>query len=211
MSYDPDAACAVLRLSDTRLAALIGQVGLCRMTARDERDPTAPDLFQSLLRSIVYQQLSGKAAGAIYDRVQGLFGDAGARPEALLRLDDAALRGAGLSRNKVAAVRDLAAKTITGVVPALDELALLEDEAVIERLVQVRGIGRWTVEMLLMFRLRRPDVLSVDDLGVRKGFMLTYGHTEMPRPAALRAHAENWRPWRSVASWYMWRAVELWG
>ncbi len=211
MSYDPVAACAALQAADTTLAVLIEQVGPCRMTARDQRDPTEPDLFQSLLRSIVYQQLSGKAAGAIHNRLQALFSAAGAGPEALLGLDDAALRGAGLSRNKIAAARDLAAKTVAGIVPALDELAGLDDEAVIERLVQVRGIGRWTVEMLLMFRLQRPDVLPVDDLGVRKGFMLTYGHTELPRPAKLRAYAGSWRPWRSVASWYMWRAVELWG
>lgn len=209
MSYDPALACAALAAADSELAALIERVGLCRMTARDQRDPTMRDLFQSLLRSIVFQQLSGKAAGTIYERLQGLFGGAGVRPEVLLELDHAALRGAGLSRNKILAVRDLAAKTLEGVVPSLGELQRLDDEAVIERLVQVRGIGRWTVEMLLMFRLGRPDVLPVDDLGVRKGYMLTYRLDRMPRPAEMRIHAERWRPWRSVASWYMWRAVEL--
>lgn len=210
MSYDMDAALAMLGAADERLAELIRRAGPCDMTARDARDPTARDLFQSLLRAIVYQQLSGKAAGTIYGRVENLFSDQRPSPDELLALNEDALRGAGLSRSKTLAVRDLAEKTLDGTVPPLDVLEALDDEAVIERLIRVRGIGRWTVEMLLMFRLRRPDVLPVDDLGVRKGFMLTYGLDAMPRPAALRGQTEHWRPYRSVASWYMWRAVELW-
>jgi DNA-3-methyladenine glycosylase II len=208
MSYDMAEALAALRAADDRLAVLIERVPVCDMTTRDARNPTERDLFQSLLRSIVYQQLSGKAAGTIHGRVEALF-DGAPEPAGLLALSEDELRGAGLSRNKLLAVRDLAEKTLDGTVPPLDELEALDDEAIIQRLVQVRGIGRWTVEMLLMFRLRRPDVLPVDDLGVRKGFMLTYGLDELPKPALLRERAEHWRPYRSVASWYMWRAVEL--
>ncbi|MEZ5593590.1 MAG: hypothetical protein R3F53_23935 [Gammaproteobacteria bacterium] len=130
------------------------------------------------------------------------------RPRALT-LDDETLRGAGLSRRKTLAVRDLAAKTLDGNGAAAAELEQLDDETIIQRLSEVRGIGRWTVEMLLMFRLRRPDILPVDDLGVRKGFMLAYQLESMPNARQLRTHAECWRPYRSVASWYMWRAVEL--
>lgn len=208
MSYDMAAALATLRAADVRLAALIDRAPVCDMSTRDARNPTERDLFQSLLRSIVYQQLSGKAAATIHGRVEALFDDV-PEPAALLALPDGALRGAGLSRNKLLAVRDLAEKTLDGTVPPLAELEALDDETIIQRLVQVRGIGRWTVEMLLMFRLRRPDVLPVDDLGVRKGFMLTYGLDGLPKPTLLRERAERWRPYRSVASWYMWRAVEI--
>lgn len=208
MSYDMAAALAALRAADERLAALIDRAPVCDMSTRDARNPTERDLFQSLLRSIIYQQLSGKAAATIHGRVEALF-DGTPEPVALLALSDEVLRGAGLSRNKLLALRDLAEKTLDGTVPPLTELEALDDEAIIRRLVRVRGVGRWTVEMLLMFRLRRPDVLPVDDLGVRKGFMLTYGLGELPKPAALRERAEHWRPYRSVASWYMWRAVEI--
>ncbi|MDX1606171.1 MAG: DNA-3-methyladenine glycosylase [Candidatus Competibacterales bacterium] len=210
MNYDMTAAVTALRAADPRLAMVIAQAPFCNMGTRDPRDPTAADLFQSLLRSIVYQQLSGKAAATIHARVEALFPGV-PEPAALLALSDEALRGAGLSRNKTLALRDLAAKTLDGTVPALETLEQWDDEAVIRRLVQVRGIGRWTVEMLLMFRLRRPDVLPVDDLGVRKGFRLTYGLDGLPDAAQLRERAEAWRPYRSVASWYLWRAVELWG
>jgi 3-methyladenine DNA glycosylase/8-oxoguanine DNA glycosylase len=208
MSYDMAAALAALRTADERLAELIDRSPVCDMTTRDARDPTERDPFQSLLRAIVYQQLSGKAAGTIHGRVEALF-DGAPEPSALLALSAETLRGAGLSRNKMLAVRDLAEKTLDGTVPPLAELERLDDEAIIRRLVQVRGIGRWTVEMLLMFRLCRPDVLPVDDLGVRKGFMLTYGLKALPGSAELRERTVHWRPYRSVASWYLWRAVEL--
>ena len=207
--YDVKTAVKTLRAADKALAAVIKKAPLCDMGTRDNRDPTEQDLFQSLLRTIVYQQLSGKAANTIHTRVLALFPDATASPQGLLELSEEQLRGAGLSRNKTLAARDLAAKTLDGTVPSLAELERLDDEAIIERLIQVRGIGRWTVEMLLMFRLRRPDVLPVDDLGVRKGFMLTYQLDAMPSAKQLREHAECWRPYRSVASWYLWRAVEL--
>ena len=120
-----------------------------------------------------------------------------------------ALRAAGMSRGKVLAVRDLAAKALDGTVPTLARLNKMDDEEIIDRLVQVRGMGRWPVEMLLMFRLGRPDVLPAADFGVRKGFMLTYGTADLPAPKLLLEHGERWRPFRSVASWYLWRAVEL--
>lgn len=211
MTYSMEQGIEMLRTVDERMALLIEQAPLCDMGSRDQRDPTEQDLFQSLLRTIVYQQLSGKAAGTIHGRVIALFPDATPTPQDLLALDDSALRGAGLSRNKTLAVRDLASKTLDSTVPQLAELEQLDDETIIQRLIQVRGIGRWTVEMLLMFQLRRPDVLPVDDLGVRKGFMLLYQLDAMPNAKALHVQAENWRPYRSIASWYMWRAVDLYG
>jgi DNA-3-methyladenine glycosylase II len=126
-----------------------------------------------------------------------------------LETPDDKLRGAGLSRNKLASVKDLAAKTLDGTVPTLARLTRMDDAEILERLVQVRGIGPWTVEMLLIFRLGRPDVLPVSDFGVRKGFMLTYGTRDLPKPKEMLAQGECWRPYRSVASWYMWRAVDL--
>ncbi len=129
-------------------------------------------------------------------------------PDALLVLPDDALRGAGLSRNKLAAARDLADKTLDGTVPPLDVLHALPDDEIQRRLCAVRGIGRWTVEMLLIFNMGRPDVLPSTDLGVRKGFQLVTGTEELPAPRALDAHGERWRPYRSVASWYLWRLVD---
>jgi DNA-3-methyladenine glycosylase II len=166
--------------------------------------------FQALLRAIVYQQLSGKAAATIFGRVKALYpGRHGLRPAAILETPDEVLRAAGMSRAKTAAVKDLAAKTLDGTVPAVAKLHRMDDAEILSRLVGVRGIGPWTVEMLLMFRLGRPDVLPVSDLGVRRGFMLTYETGEMPHAKHLLDHAECWRPYRSVASWYLWRAVDL--
>src|SRR5829696_7522913 len=138
----------------------------------------------------------------------GLFGGGRLRPRDVLGASDEELRGAGLSGAKAAALKDLAAKTLDGTVPPLARLKRMGDEEIVERLTRVRGIGRWTAEMLLMFRLGRPDVLPVGDYAVRKGFMVAYGLDEMPKPKALEQHAEAWRPYRSVASWYMWRALE---
>ena len=165
--------------------------------------------FATLLRSIVYQQLSGKAAGSIHRRLLDLF--PGRRPSAraLLALDDTELRAAGLSRSKVLSVRDLATKAAARKIPSRRALDAMDDEAIIERLIEIRGIGRWTVEMLLIFTLDRPDVLPVTDLGIRRGFMVCRGAGELPEPAELLAHGEIWRPYRSVASWYLWRASEL--
>jgi len=202
--YDPATALRHLRRTDPELARLIRRVGPYALQSRAHLTP-----FQALLRAIVYQQLSGLAAGSIDRRLKALF--PGRRPSArrLLELDDDALRGAGLSRSKVASARDLAEKAVAGVVPERRALERMDDEAIVERLVAIRGIGRWTVEMLLIFSLGRPDVLPVADLGVRKGFMLHRGHGELPDAATLVAEGERWRPYRSVASWYLWRACEL--
>ncbi len=172
---------------------------------------TSFDLFDALSRTIVYQQLSGKAAATIYGRVEALLGKAKKqRAQKLTTLSDPELRGAGLSGQKTLALRDLAAKQLAGALPTVAELALLDDEAVIGKLTAVRGIGRWSAEMLLMFRLGRLDVMPSTDLGVQKGHALLYRPGKPPLEAkALHAFGERWRPYRSVASWYMWRAIEL--
>lgn len=165
------------------------------------------DPFRALLRAIVYQQLSGKAAATIYGRLDALF-EGVPTPSALLDLPADALRGAGLSRAKTAAARDLASKTLDGTVPTRTELDALPNAAIAERLVRVRGIGPWTVEMLLIFGLGRPDVLPATDLGVRKGIAAIDGLEALPTPAAVLRRGEPWRPYRSAAAWYLWRAVD---
>jgi len=192
-----------LRQSDTRLAKLIQRVGPLQMTLRPAASP-----FAALLRAITHQQLSGKAAATIHARVVALF-PRGLTPQRLMAKPHVSLRHAGLSRNKTLAVRDLAAKTLDGTVPNFRELAKLEDEAIIERLTQVRGVGRWTVEMLLIFTLGRQDVLPLGDLGIRKGFQRTYGMRRLPAARTLERAGRLWAPYRSVASWYLWRALEL--
>lgn len=173
------------------------------------RDQSALTPFQALLRSIVYQQLSGKAAGSIHQRVVALFPRKRPSAKRLLALSDEALRAAGLSRGKVLAVRDLAERCLDGTVPPRSRLEQMDDEDIIERLVRVRGVGRWTVEMLLIFNLQRPDVLPLDDLGVRRGFMHTFGGKSLPNAKKMLRRGRRWRPYRSVASWYLWRASEL--
>lgn len=165
--------------------------------------------FEALAEAIVYQQLTGKAAATIFGRVKAAVGEKRLKPEALLAAPDEALRGAGLSRAKLAALKDLADKTKAGVVPSLTVLKRLSDEAIVERLTSIRGVGRWTVEMLLIFKLGRPDVLPVGDYGIRKGFARTFGLAELPTPRDVAARGERWRPHRTVASWYLWRALEL--
>jgi len=201
--YDAQLAIAELARRDPPLGTLIERVGPYRLTLRDMRSP-----FLGLLRAIVYQQLSGKAAATIHGRLTALFERGEVTPAALLAMPPERLRAAGLSAAKAAAAYDLAEKTLAGIVPDADALTAMADEEIIERLVSVRGIGRWTVEMLLMFNLGRPDVLPVTDLGIRKGFMVTYGLAAMPTPSAVRLHGERWAPYRSVASWYLWRAVD---
>lgn len=201
-TYDIDAAVAALA-EDPPLGALIRRVGDYGLTLRDVTSP-----FHGLLRAIVYQQLSGKAAGTIYGRVNALYPDQAPTPALLLATPDEQLRGAGLSAAKTAAAKDLAAKALAGVVPTADALSSMDDEEIIARLTSVRGIGRWTVEMLLMFNLGRPDILPISDLGIRKGFMLTYELDALPAPSELRTYGERWAPYRSVASWYLWRAVD---
>jgi 3-methyladenine DNA glycosylase/8-oxoguanine DNA glycosylase len=206
LDYDPAHAIAHLAAADPRWKRLIERAGAFALTVQEMHNP-----YHSLLRTIVYQQLSGKAAGTIFTRVEALFPRRKPKPDLLLALDDVVLRGAGLSRNKLLAVRDLSAKALDGTLPSLRQLRTLEDEAIIERLTSIRGIGRWTAEMMLMFRLGRSDVLPTTDLGVRKGYQLTFAPraTALPAPRAILAHGEAWRPFRSLASWYLYRAVDL--
>jgi DNA-3-methyladenine glycosylase II len=203
--FDHLAAVRQLRAGDAAMAALIGRVGRFQLAL--ERHPRPLD---SLLTAIVYQQLHATAAAAILARLRDQIG--GGRypsPPRILAASDEALRATGLSRQKIAAVRDLAEKAAAGVIPAWSKLERLEDEAIIERLTTVRGIGPWTVQMLLMFRLGRPDVLPIHDYGVQQGYQLAYGTSRLPTPRELAAAGEAWRPWRSVASWYLWQAVRL--
>ncbi len=193
-----------LRVADPAMAALITRIGPCKLKVNQEQD-----LFLTLARAIIFQQLHGKAAETIFNRTADLF----PRSELftakdIKRASEDKLRSAGLSRNKQLALRDLAEKVLNGTLPEMDALHTLDNEEIITTLTSVRGIGRWTVEMLLMFRLGRPDVLPVDDFGVRKGFMLMNRHGEMPTPKALKAYGEIWAPHRTVASWYLWRATE---
>jgi DNA-3-methyladenine glycosylase II len=198
-------ATAHLRRADKILGRLIKKVGPCRLAPATRRTP-----FQALVRSVTFQQLNGKAAETIFGRVLALYpGKKFPEPEELLATPDEKLRRAGLSRNKTAAVKDIAAKTLAGVVPGKRAIAGMSNEEILERLTSVRGVGPWTVEMLLMFTLGREDVLPVTDFGVRKGFALTYGLKELPSPKELLAQGERWRPHRTTAAWYLWRAVDL--
>ena len=201
--FDPEEAVRHVSKADPTMARLVARAGPFTLQLRKLHDP-----FEALARNIIYQQLHGTAAAAIHVRVLALSGGR-LRPEDVLSLSDDELRGAGLSGAKLAALRDLAAKTVDGTVPTLARLKRMPDEEIVERVTQVRGIGRWTVEMLLIFNLGRADVLPVGDFAVRKGFALAYGLPEMPKPKELTAHGERWRPYRSVASWYLWRAAEL--
>lgn len=165
--------------------------------------------FDALAESIAYQQLNGKAAATIWKRVRELYPKSKwLDPKSVLATSDEALRAAGLSRNKTAALKDLAAKTIDGTVPAGRVLVRMSDDEIVARLTTVRGIGRWTVEMLLLFDLGRPDIWPVDDYGVRKGFAKTFGKRKLPTPKQLMKFGEKWRPYRSVAAWYFWRALD---
>lgn len=202
--YDPIEAVRHLSRVDPTLAKLMKRAGPFAMQIRDMHNP-----FEALARNIIYQQLHGNAAAAIHKRVLALFGSKRLRPQHLLAVAEEDLRRAGLSAAKLAALKDLAAKTLDGTVPDLAHLRRMDDEEIIERLTKVRGIGRWTVEMLLMSRLGRADVLPVGDYAVRKGYALVYGLKEMPKPRELESYGERWRPFRSVASWYLWRALDL--
>jgi len=194
----------VLAASDERLGRLMERIGPFRMRVDGLQSP-----FHALLEAIVYQQLTGTAAETILRRVHALHHPRRApRPEEILASPPEALRAAGLSRAKTAAVRDLAEKTLDGTVPSLARLRRMADEEILERLTSIRGIGPWTVEMLLIFRLGRGDVLPATDYGIRKGFRLAFRTRGLPTPAQVLRRGERWRPYRTVASWYLWRAVD---
>ncbi len=190
-----------LRRRDPVLAGVIGRVGPC--TWATERGGSA---FSSLIEAMLYQQITGKAAASIHRRLRGVLGRRHPRPQEILGAKTRALRGAGLSRQKIAYMRDLAARATNGL--PLRGLARRADEEVIEALCAVKGIGRWTAEMFLIFRLGRFDVLPVDDYGVRKGAQIAYGLRELPDARWLKERGEAWRPYRTVASWYLWRILE---
>lgn len=211
--YDHTLACSALVARDRKLGQLMDRAGPFTMQLKRTESP-----FEALLESIIHQQLHGRAAKTIHDRVLALFGDNHPTPEILLQLPQERLRAAGLSGNKLAALRDLAEKTCAGVVPPMSKLRRMDDEDIIAHLTQVRGIGVWTVEMLLIFRLGRPNVLPVNDYGVRKGFALTFGKLrpgmrveakDLPDADTMRRRAARWHPWCSIASWYLWRACDL--
>ncbi len=218
LPFDAVEAVRALSATDPKLAKLIARAGPFTLRLPAQQSP-----FEALLRSILYQQLHGKAAAAIHAKLLASFEPVcglGKHPSAQDVLDcpNDQLRSAGLSNNKALALRDLAAKTVDGTVPSLARIRRMPDEEIIAHLTQVRGIGRWTVEMFLMFRLGRPDVLPVSDYGVRKGFALTFQGLKpaqkvtpdlLAEPAAMERRARRWAPWRSVASWYLWRACDL--
>lgn len=194
-----------LRRCDEKFEDLIARVGRFRMEMG-----THPSPYEALMEAIVYQQLNGKAAATIFGRVKDRVGGGNIpTPAEILAASDATLRSAGLSRQKLAAIRDLAQKTMDGVVPSLAEVELLPDEEIVTRLTAVRGVGVWTVHMMLIFRLGRPDVLPALDYGVQQGFKLAYRKRKLPKPKELLAFGERWKPYRSVASWYLWQAVHL--
>jgi len=217
-TYDAALACRELAAADPKLGKLIAKAGPFSLKLAGTQSP-----FEALVESIIYQQLHGKAAATIHRRMLESFHPVcgiGNHPEPQHILDcpNDQLRAAGLSQNKLLALRDLAAKTLDGTVPTLAQARKMSDEALIERLTSVRGIGRWTVEMFLIFRLGRPDVFPVGDYGVRKGFALTYLGLKptqkvtpdlLPKPDIMNKRAKKWGVWRSIASWYLWRACDL--
>lgn len=196
-------AVAHLRRADPRLRRAIAKVGPCRFSAR--RDGTH---FDALVRAIVYQQLSGKAAATIHGRLLAHFGGVAPDAHAILAADEAALRATGLSRQKLGYIRSLAEHVVAGELP-LDCVETLADEEIEAALMRVKGIGRWSAQMFLMFRLGRPDVFPESDLGIRKGVQLLDRLRELPTPRELVERAERWAPWRTVAAWYLWRLVDL--
>jgi 3-methyladenine DNA glycosylase/8-oxoguanine DNA glycosylase len=204
LAFDLAEAAQHLSERDETLRALIAETVPFQIDVADAQSP-----YEVLMESIVYQSISGKAAATIFGRIKAL--GANGRPpspEQMLKLPPQKLRKAGLSGAKVLAMKDLAKKALSGIVPTHDEALNLSDDQLVERLVSVRGIGAWTVEMFLIFRLGRPDVLPIHDLGVKKGWSVAYGKKHMPKPKELLKFGERWRPYRTVASWYMWRAFE---
>jgi 3-methyladenine DNA glycosylase/8-oxoguanine DNA glycosylase len=203
LQYDPLEAVDHLKAVDGTLGAFIERSGPLELKPGRHRTP-----FEALLRAIAYQQLSGKAAGTIHGRVLDLFPRGRPDPERLLTLPENRLREAGLSGAKTRAVRDLAEKALDGTVPSPRELGTMSDADILQRLIRVRGVGRWTVEMLLIFDLGRPDVLPLDDLGIQKGFRNLYAMKKLPAARTMNRRGRHWQPFRSVASWYLWKAAD---
>ncbi len=204
LPFDVDAAIRHVADADPVLARHMQRTGAFAMELKHTKD-----VFGALAEAIIYQQLNGKAAATIHGRVEALFPKRRITPDGILAADDATLRGAGLSRAKTASLRDLAERTAAGTVPTLRKLGAMDDDAIVDALTAVRGIGRWTAEMLLMFRLGRPDILPVADFGIRKGFALVFRTGDALATAEqITKRAERWRPYRSVASWYLWRACD---
>jgi DNA-3-methyladenine glycosylase II len=210
--YDAALALKELSAADPRLADLIERIGPFALRVQSTRSP-----FEALLEAILFQQLHANAARAILARLLAGFGDLHPQPAQLLAAPDEMLRAAGLSRSKLLSLRDLAARTLDGTVPSLTAIRRMSDDDIVERLSHVRGIGTWTAEMLLIFRLGRPDVFPATDYGIRKGYLMTFGRTRagkpitadmLPKPEQMQPRAARWKPWRSVASWYLWRAAD---
>lgn len=201
---DYETAIATLKQADSTLAGLIDRVGACQLNQHQQTG----DLLHSLSESIIFQQLSGKAAATIHRRFLQLYPD---KPfptaQDILETPDELLRGAGVSRSKAAYLKDLAQKVLDGL-PTLEDLEGMEDAAIIETLTSVKGIGRWTVQMLLIFRLHRWDVLPVEDLGIRSGIRKVYGLPELPDKKTVEGLGESWKPYRTIAAWYLWRSLE---
>ena len=194
-----------LAAADIDFAALIARVGPSRLAIDRQREP-----YQALMRAVTYQQLHGRAAEAILGRVIGLFPDHPfPPPDLFLARSDEELRACGLSASKLLAMRDIAAKAASGFVPSRASAARLENEVLIERLTSLRGVGRWTVEMFLMFSLGRPDILPIDDFGVREGYRKLKKLEAQPKPKELAKIGEAWAPYRSTAAWYLWRAADM--
>jgi len=202
LPFDLQSAVKRLCADDEKLRLLVAET-----VAFELKDDGIESPYEALLEAITHQSISGKAAATIFARIKALGSNGKVpTPQEILKTRKPLLRKAGLSNAKILAVKDLAKKTIDGVVPSLAEAREIPDEELVKRLTSVRGIGAWTVEMFLIFRLGRPDVLPIHDLGVKKGWSITYGKKHMPTPKQLLAFGERWRPYRTVASWYMWRA-----
>ena len=198
------AALEHLSAADPVMARLIREIGPCQLEPETWRSP-----FQSLIQAVAHQQLNGTAAETILTRFKKLFpGRKFPRPADLATVTDEQIRACGFSFAKIRAIRDIAEKTISGIVPTSRQIVKMSDEEIIERLTEVRGVGRWTVEMLLIFQLGRTDVLPVDDFGVRNGFRIAYKKRTMPKPKALLALGRRWRPHGTTAAWYLWRAAD---
>ena len=204
--FDTEAAYAHLARADRRLGGWMRRIG---PIGPDPRWRRPFDPVDALARAILYQQLSGKAAATIVGRVEAAIGSRRLHADTLGRVDDAALRACGVSGNKTLALRDLAAREANGEIPTLRRMSAMDQDDIVAALVPIRGIGRWTVQMMLMFRLGRPDVLPVDDLGIRKGVQVVDGLDAMPTPKQLLERGERWGPWRTAASLYLWRIADF--